>query len=189
MSSIVRDTPLGQLVRFVTRNRVPRYPEESADFQLPDEWLRVVNSSKTEYPSSSISSSAASTLYISDDKIQVEKGDEISPLDGITSTRAENAPVTLSHENPAVRRDVEQATEKIGIRQTTRRTRGIGRICVRPSLHSSFASSAYIVVYISSAIFATSVPGFAKEFGVVGGAEASLGLALFVLGYGIGPSL
>ncbi|KAI9805006.1 MAG: hypothetical protein M1833_006309 [Piccolia ochrophora] len=35
MSDLLRDTALGQLIRFVTRNKVLLYPEERADFQCP----------------------------------------------------------------------------------------------------------------------------------------------------------
>ena len=35
MSALIRDAPFGQIVRFVTGNRVLQYPEERADFQLP----------------------------------------------------------------------------------------------------------------------------------------------------------
>ncbi|KAF2653747.1 MFS general substrate transporter [Lophiostoma macrostomum CBS 122681] len=35
MSALIRDAPFGQLVRFVSGNRLLQYPEERADFQLP----------------------------------------------------------------------------------------------------------------------------------------------------------
>jgi DHA1 family multidrug resistance protein-like MFS transporter len=35
MSALVRDAPFGQIVRYITNNRVFQYPEERADFQLP----------------------------------------------------------------------------------------------------------------------------------------------------------
>jgi MFS transporter, DHA1 family, multidrug resistance protein len=38
MATIIRDSPLGQIIRFVTRNRVLLYPEERADFKLPDSY-------------------------------------------------------------------------------------------------------------------------------------------------------
>ncbi|KAF2143070.1 uncharacterized protein K452DRAFT_225726 [Aplosporella prunicola CBS 121167] len=36
MSDLIRDAPLGQLIRLVTRNRYLKYPEERPDFQCPD---------------------------------------------------------------------------------------------------------------------------------------------------------
>ncbi|KAF2087620.1 MFS general substrate transporter [Saccharata proteae CBS 121410] len=35
MADLIRDAPLGQIIRFVTRNRVLQYPEERPDFQSP----------------------------------------------------------------------------------------------------------------------------------------------------------
>lgn len=35
MSALIRDAPFGQIVRYITNNRVFQYPEERADFQLP----------------------------------------------------------------------------------------------------------------------------------------------------------
>ena len=35
MSALIRDAPFGQIVRYITNNRVFQYPEERPDFQLP----------------------------------------------------------------------------------------------------------------------------------------------------------
>ncbi|KAF2868490.1 benomyl/methotrexate resistance protein [Massariosphaeria phaeospora] len=35
MSALIRDAPIGQIIRYVTNNRVLQYPEERPDFQLP----------------------------------------------------------------------------------------------------------------------------------------------------------
>lgn len=35
MSDVIRDAPIGQLIRYVTRNRVLQYPEEKPDFVCP----------------------------------------------------------------------------------------------------------------------------------------------------------
>jgi DHA1 family multidrug resistance protein-like MFS transporter len=36
--SLIRDAPLGQIIRFATSNRLLQYPEERADFQLPEQY-------------------------------------------------------------------------------------------------------------------------------------------------------
>ena len=38
MLDIIRDAPFGQIVRLVTKNKVFQYPEERADFQLPESY-------------------------------------------------------------------------------------------------------------------------------------------------------
>ncbi|KAI9714814.1 MAG: hypothetical protein M1820_000103 [Bogoriella megaspora] len=40
MSDLIRDAPLGQIIRFVTRNRMFQYPEERADFECPASYSR-----------------------------------------------------------------------------------------------------------------------------------------------------
>ncbi|KAJ2972472.1 hypothetical protein NUW58_g9179 [Xylaria curta] len=206
MSSVFRDTPLGQFIRFVTHNRVLQYPEEDADFRLPDEWLKFLNSSKAEYSSSSPCSSDASTLCINDDKIQGEKKDEIpSSSEGVSSAGTETPPVTISKETQDVVGDIERAIEKAKSASLVPRRTTDGTILVdwystddpenprnwtnlRRALIALILCVYTFVVYTSSAIYLNSGPGVAKEFGI-NATEASLGLALFVLGYGIGPLL
>ncbi|KAI1127724.1 major facilitator superfamily transporter [Nemania abortiva] len=196
MSSVLRDTPLGQFIRFVTHNRVLQYPEERADFRLPDEWISVAEPRKSEYFPSSTCSSDASTLCTNDERVQVEKGDEISCPSDVSPAG------TLSNEK---RDDIERAIEKVkSIPITPRRTLD-GTILVgwyttddpenprnwtklRRVLVAFILCLYTFVVYTSSAIYINSEPGVAKEFGV-NSTEASLGLALFVLGYGVGPLL
>lgn len=36
MSALIRDAPIGQIIRFVTNNRILQYPEERPNFQLPE---------------------------------------------------------------------------------------------------------------------------------------------------------
>jgi DHA1 family multidrug resistance protein-like MFS transporter len=43
MASNFRETAAGQLIRLVSRNRLLRYPEEKADFQLPQCWIDLMN--------------------------------------------------------------------------------------------------------------------------------------------------
>lgn len=43
MASLIREAPVGHLLRLLTRNRVLQYPEERPDFKLPDAWLQLLN--------------------------------------------------------------------------------------------------------------------------------------------------
>jgi MFS transporter, DHA1 family, multidrug resistance protein len=43
MADLIRESPIGQVIRFVTRNKYLRYPEEIAGFQIP--WEGVANAS------------------------------------------------------------------------------------------------------------------------------------------------
>jgi DHA1 family multidrug resistance protein-like MFS transporter len=39
MKDIIRDSTLGQIVRFVTRNKVLQYPEDASEFAIPEYYL------------------------------------------------------------------------------------------------------------------------------------------------------
>ncbi|KAF3035916.1 hypothetical protein E8E12_003686 [Didymella heteroderae] len=43
MSALIRDAPFGQIVRYITRNRVFQYPEERWDFQIPAAYTQHAN--------------------------------------------------------------------------------------------------------------------------------------------------
>ncbi|KAF2128633.1 MFS general substrate transporter [Dothidotthia symphoricarpi CBS 119687] len=46
MSALIRDAPLGQILRYLTNNRILQYPEERPDFQLPDAYTRHIRPSQ-----------------------------------------------------------------------------------------------------------------------------------------------
>ena len=48
MRDMIRDAALGQVIRFVTRNRVLRYADEMPDFQLPEAYNTAMNTSSTD---------------------------------------------------------------------------------------------------------------------------------------------
>lgn len=44
MTDLIRESALGQTIRFLTGNRVFKYPEELPGFKLPDVWVQLLNS-------------------------------------------------------------------------------------------------------------------------------------------------
>ncbi|TVY44349.1 Caffeine resistance protein [Lachnellula occidentalis] len=50
MSDIVRDAPLGQLIRWATNNRLLQYPEERPNFELPASYNVLLNNSGEKHP-------------------------------------------------------------------------------------------------------------------------------------------
>ncbi|KAI1382031.1 major facilitator superfamily transporter [Hypoxylon crocopeplum] len=215
MSHLIREAPVGQLIRFVTGNRVLQYPEEKADFELPEPWVQMLKSDSTDStpsedrsdPLSSGSSTCTSTISgPNDEESQAEKADVIDPAPygaslSRTKSRTETYPNTEERYEVDQRHELEK-TKSIPI--VPRKTRD-GAILVdwyytddpdNPQNWSSLrrAMVAVIiclytfVVYTSSAIYTTSTEGVMEEFGV-NPTQASLGLALFVLGYGLGPLL
>jgi DHA1 family multidrug resistance protein-like MFS transporter len=49
MADILREAPLGQIIRWVTGNRVLKYPEELPDFELPATYNAILNSSEKHH--------------------------------------------------------------------------------------------------------------------------------------------
>ncbi|KAI1208052.1 major facilitator superfamily transporter [Annulohypoxylon truncatum] len=214
MSYIIRDAPVGQFIRLITGHRVLQYPEEKPDFELPETWAQILKSDSSGSTSEDrldplSSGSSASTSIIhgpNDEESQTEKGDAIdsAPYDAIltrTRSRTETLPSTEARYEIDHLHKLEK-TRSIPI--VPRKTKD-GAILVdwyytddpdNPQNWSNLrrAMVAFIiclytfVVYTSSAIYTTSSEGVMQEFGV-NATEASLGLALFVLGYGLGPLL
>jgi DHA1 family multidrug resistance protein-like MFS transporter len=47
MSDLIRDAPIGQLIRFVTKNKLLKYPEEYEDFKCPHSYTKPGDSNDT----------------------------------------------------------------------------------------------------------------------------------------------
>ncbi|PTB73033.1 MFS general substrate transporter [Trichoderma longibrachiatum ATCC 18648] len=43
MADLIRDAPMGQVIRWITKNKYFKYPEEREDFQLPEPWIQLLN--------------------------------------------------------------------------------------------------------------------------------------------------
>ncbi|KAH6721073.1 multidrug transporter [Leptodontidium sp. MPI-SDFR-AT-0119] len=48
MTDLLREAPLGQMIRWATKNKYLKYPEEREDFQLPLAYTTMLNASKNE---------------------------------------------------------------------------------------------------------------------------------------------
>lgn len=179
MAALLRDAPFGQLVRYLTNNKYFKYPEEQPGFQLPGTWIDLMNS-----------------LDISTEKIprQLPPPEPISRSS--TSTTISNSQQTLEAAEPS---EIEK-TKSIPI--TPKRTKD-GVILVdwyhtddpenphnwsnsKRALISIVICLYTFVVYTTSAIYTSSIQGIMEEFGVTT-LLATLGLSLYVLGYGTGP--
>ncbi|OTA69680.1 major facilitator superfamily transporter [Hypoxylon sp. EC38] len=215
MLPTIRDAPVGQFIRFITGNRILQYPEEKSDFELPEPWARMLKSDSTKStpsedrpdPFSSGSSTCNSTLSCTkDEESQIEKADVIDPAPyNATLTRTKSRTETFPNTEERYEIDQRHELEKTkSIPIVPRKTKD-GAILVdwyytddpdnpqnwsnlRRAMVAVIICLYTFVVYTSSAIYTTSTEGVMEEFGV-NATEASLGLALFVLGYGLGPLL
>lgn len=230
MADIIRDAAIGQLIRWVTKNRYLKYPEEKDDFKLPEPWIQLVNG--VPITSQNTSTSDASTAAenketggilrtpsngstrrdSSPPPSRAPKADEEQPAE--PETRHSEERHDFSHEHAqhsdigdmTSRRhneDEEHNLEKIKSLPIVPQTTKDGAILVdwyytddpdNPynwSGNKRLAINVIIclytfIVYTTSAIYTTSEGGVMQRFGV-SEIKASLGLAIYVLGYGIGP--
>jgi DHA1 family multidrug resistance protein-like MFS transporter len=215
MSDLIRDAPLGQFIRFITRNKYLQYPEEKPGFQLPEAWNTVINNPDAIIEESSpnantvLASSASSTVAATEDpktkgendneKNDIERGDS----QPIRLHRSRSPQETQAYTIDRLEAEEEHDVEKVkSIPVVPKRTRD-GSILVdwyfsddnenphnwtnNRRLGVAVIICLYtFVVYTSSAIYTSSTEGVMRAFGV-SQLKATLGLSLYVLGYGIGP--
>ncbi|MCJ1393951.1 hypothetical protein MMC18_006828 [Xylographa bjoerkii] len=216
MLDLLRDAPIGQLVRYLTRNKIFRYPEEETDFQCPSTYTIEGN------PNSTIVNEPTTRTSI--EKVST------NGVDGTTAPTLKSNLEKLSDTTSDVDSDLERQTS-LGIRRTQTLPYTEERLECEQRLAASRIASIPIVpvktsdgvtlvdwyntndpanpqnwsqkkkafvalqidlytfvVYCGSSIYVASELGVIAEFGIEG-TEASLGLALYVLGYGLGPLL
>lgn len=206
MIDIFREAPLGQAVRFLSRNKYLRYPEEEPNFELPAQYavlLRHDEDSKTQH--------GTPLEDKHNDLSDNENGDAIrlsshqnQTLDLETLGRVNTT--SSVHTTP-------YNTERLRAEQSLEieRTRSVPIIPQKtlddivlvdwyttddPANPQNWSSSkkSFVVailafytwaVYCTGPIWAAAQPGIEEHFGI-SPVAASLGLAVYVLAYGIG---
>ncbi|KAH7136509.1 major facilitator superfamily domain-containing protein [Dactylonectria macrodidyma] len=173
---LLRESAMGQLIRFVTRNKYLQYPEEKPDFELPEPWLILINNPDAVEEGSPIqlhrTRSANETQAYTMDRLAVDEQHELEKVKSIpvVPKRTKDGAILVDwyySDDPANPQN-----------WTSKKRAGISLlICLYT-----------FVVYTSSAIYTSSTEGVMRKFGV-SQIEATLGLSLYVLGYGVGPLL
>ncbi|KAH7189259.1 major facilitator superfamily domain-containing protein [Fusarium flagelliforme] len=221
MADLIRDAPLGQLIRFVTRNKYLQYPEEKPGFKLPESWEVVLNNPdviidestganhNTLLTGTALASSASSTVAATEDPKakgeteketeDIERGDAVP----VRLHRSRSPQETQAYTIDRLEADEEHDVEKVkSIPVVPKRTKD-GHVLVdwyysddnenphnwtnNRRLGVALIICLYtFVVYTSSAIYTSSTEGVMHAFGV-SQLKATLGLSLYVLGYGVGP--
>jgi DHA1 family multidrug resistance protein-like MFS transporter len=188
MEAVIRDAPFGQLVRLLTKNKYFQYPEEKPDFKLPDTWLQLLNESST-------------AENIPDEKKRGPEDRDLSQ--GNDEPLSRTSSITLPFTEARLEADEQHEIEKIkSIPIAPKKTKD-GAILVdwyytddaenphnwsnsKRALITTLICLYTFVVYTTSAIYTSSTEGIMMEFGV-STLVATLGLSLYVLGYGVGP--
>lgn len=216
MAELLREAPLGQIIRWVSGNRLLRYPEEEPGFELPACYNSLLNSStekeeRVPIPDrghSDFSGRTDSSHNLDLEKAATEpdsdpyarRSDE--PLQ-LTETRSRLSTVPYTSDRLQV--EEELAVERTQTKPIVPQKTADGNILVdwyttddpaNPQNWSNgkrFLVSLIIciytfVVYTGSAIYTSSEEGIISKFGVTP-LDASLPLSLYVLAYGMGPLL
>lgn len=209
MADLIRDAPVGQVIRFVTGNRYLLYPEEKPGFELPASYNAVLN---TAIPAEKASESEP----ISDSdqtppKHSLERAKTRETIKSIHSGADIEAALTRTKS----RQDTQAWTEdrlEVEKELSLERTKTLpiaptktadGNVLVDwyttddPSNPQNWSNKKRgfvamqiclytFAVYTGSAIYTSSIPQVMEVFHV-GATAASLPLALYVLAYGTGP--
>ena len=207
MRDLIREAPLGQVLRYITRNKLFPYPEELSDFELPVQYA-IQTKSEKEAPQLHSNAGAPSENRSDsgiDDAEEKPPGKLESELESLGMTRTKSKHYSLPYSRERV-----DAEQQLAIERTQsipiipqRTSEGIVLIDwyttddpANPHNWSSakrgfvtFLICAYTwVVYTGSSIYARSEGGVMKQFGV-SPTLATLPLSLYVLAYGVGPLL
>jgi DHA1 family multidrug resistance protein-like MFS transporter len=213
LKEIIRDAPFGQLLRYITRNRVLKYPEELPNFQVPAAYFGKTEPTPTVYEK--YMNAPASTT-------------DLEKLPSRTAERSRNSTSTINndievtrvptidriHTLPFTQQRLEADRQEadLALHGTKSESRAVvptrtadGVVLADWYTNDDFANpqnwsqgkktwTAFLIclysfiVYAGSSIYVSSTLLVMQRFGV-GEFKASLGLALYVLGYGVGPLL
>ncbi|OAG06220.1 multidrug transporter [Paraphaeosphaeria sporulosa] len=216
VNAIIRDAPFGQLVRILTGNRIFKYAEEDPNFRFPISYAftgptDAENTEKQELrDDSTFQTQKASIEETVEDSVRdMEK--VASASTSVTDSSARLRPVSsnitriksLPYTPERLHQDEQAAIERTESRPIAPTKTADGLILVdwystddpenpqnwsfKKKIWTALLIDIYtFVVYCSSSIYVSSEELVRIRFGVAP-FKASLGLALYVLGYGIGP--
>ncbi|KAH7310701.1 major facilitator superfamily domain-containing protein [Stachybotrys elegans] len=183
MQDLIRDSPLGWAIRFLTGNRVLLFPEEKEDFVLPAAFRRVPTTSQPNTSTSNSFSLEPLTPTFPHRQASAIHAEQDAPADK-EGQRQMGVPDNADHEiQPSVAKDGKvivtwySADDPENPHNWSRKK----KLWIAAIINAySFA------VYFGSSVYSPGVPEMAAQFGV-SHLVGSLGLALYVLAYGIGP--
>ncbi|CAK7201563.1 hypothetical protein SEUCBS139899_004269 [Sporothrix eucalyptigena] len=196
MYDLIRDAPLGQAIRFLSENRLLKYPEEEDDFVLPQTYLEILEGREKPphlqpEPSPQAQDDADSSSDSADPDIEL----------GRTHTRRSSVVgPRFSMERVQEEQEIRlQPTRSVAI-VPTKTADGVVLVDwyatddpANPQNWST-ANKSFIMfvlcvytwtVYCTGPVYSTATEGIEAYFGV-SAIAASLGLSLYILAYGIG---
>lgn len=216
MSDFLRDAPLGQVVRFLTGNRVFQYPEEHPDFRLPEAYNTALNSD--DHGVRDEKDEAARTTNTRQSSVDAKEADMEDLRKHVTTRSIKEGDLSgrVSFHRTKTREETQPYSEErleIEAELAIERTKTIpiaptktadGKVLVEwyttddPANPQNWSNSKRFLitliiclytfaVYTGSAIYTSGEQGVIEEFHV-SETDASLPLSLYVLAYGMGKS-
>lgn len=210
--TVLRDAPFGQLVRLITGDKFFKYQEELPGFEIP--WQKAVREekeaalgapSRASTPDLETGHLGAPTISSHDPEAlrQVATARSTRTIDGTsrTLTRASTRPWTRERFEAEQEEEIDRAQSTIIV--PTKTADGITLIdwysTTDPENPQNWSSARKLLVvfniviytfvaYTASAIYTPSTEGIMERFNV-SIIVASLGLSMYVIGYGSGPMI
>jgi DHA1 family multidrug resistance protein-like MFS transporter len=207
MLDTIREAPLGQAIRLISRNRLLKYPEEKDDFVLPAQYRLLLRSDGDLKHRQHESPSVDPELLEKEDGDNPHRPeaaeDEDTDLEALEQTRTITSVRTAPYS--AERMRAEQALDRTNSLVIIPQKTSDGIILVdwyttddpaNPQSWSSLKKNFIVfilclytcTVYCAGPIYAASAGGVVEKF-KISPVAASLGLSLYVLAYGIGDLL
>ncbi|KAJ8608655.1 hypothetical protein MRB53_039539 [Persea americana] len=181
MIELIRETAFGQLVRLVTRNKVFQYPEE-AD---PERWKQYIDEKKSGYMAHH--GTCEEKEYGSDEEKEERPMERLGGVRTRDQTRT-TLP-TSRHDSDSSSRtrteDTPQYNGASGVKIDAEKGKDVWIVDWYGDNDPELIPS--VGVYIGSAIYTAGIETVMLDFGV-SQVAATLGLTLFVAGYGLGMS-
>ncbi|KAF9267172.1 MFS general substrate transporter [Marasmius fiardii PR-910] len=175
MTDLLRDSTLGQAINALSGGRLLSYADQRPSYQIPSRYLlspplsqvsTIVNGEeKAQKPTYSTPSPSPAPSTRKPDS-----GNDVETLKDVVIDQAEKA-------GDEYLVDWDGPDDQDNPRNWSKAKKGFVAFCISLLTFS---------VYIGSAIYTSSFPGVMSTFGV-SQTEATLGLMLYVLAYGIGP--
>ncbi|KAL9098518.1 MAG: hypothetical protein Q9163_005835 [Psora crenata] len=205
MSDLIREAALGQVLRFITRNKILQYPEEKPGFTLPETYNAVLNANGEKTPHSRASSDVpAKHEELPELRHHVTtQSVRLGDLEAAVLARTKSRESTLPYSDERLQVEAEMAVERTKSLPIVPQKTSDGSILVdwyttddpanpqnwsakKKHLVALILSLYTFAVYTGSAIYTPSIPGVISRFGV-SETNALLPLSLYVLAYGMGP--
>ncbi|RFU75806.1 mfs general substrate transporter [Trichoderma arundinaceum] len=208
MLDLIREAPLGQALRLITRNRILQYPEEKEGFELPEEYIAQLKQSEkwnNQHQPRNIDGVLSDLVEGQNSEISGSISREGDDIESLRRTRTITSVHTAPYSNDRLHAERElelQRTKSIAI-SPQKTTDGIVLVdwytTDDPANPQNWSrSKRYFVlfvlcfytwtVYCAGPIYATAEEGIQERFGV-SPVASTLGLGLYVLAYGIGDLL